>query len=39
MRAQVRFARCVYPVKLKNLKANHNGFTDKEIATEVVYIP
>ena len=25
-------------VKLKNLKANHNGFTDKEIATEVVYI-
>ena len=30
---------CVYPVKLKNLKANHNDTLDKKFAAAVVYIP
>ena len=39
MRAQVRFARCVYPVKLKNLKANHNVGEASNAFSSVVYIP
>ena len=31
--------RCVYPVKLKNLKANHNLLPNRRIRTGVVYIP
>ena len=30
---------CVYPVKLKNLKANHNKIILRPIALTVVYIP
>ena len=30
---------CVYPVKLKNLKANHNGPILKTVFQFVVYIP
>ena len=30
---------CVYPVKLKNLKANHNRFGSETTTTGVVYIP
>ena len=30
---------CVYPVKLKNLKANHNNMKKITPLTKVVYIP
>ena len=30
---------CVYPVKLKNLKANHNGNSSRFPRPVVVYIP
>ena len=30
---------CVYPVKLKNLKANHNIILTKLFVAAVVYIP
>ena len=30
---------CVYPVKLKNLKANHNRPADAILDRPVVYIP
>ena len=30
---------CVYPVKLKNLKANHNDGATAGAAQNVVYIP
>ena len=30
---------CVYPVKLKNLKANHNRFKYLAVIVKVVYIP
>ena len=30
---------CVYPVKLKNLKANHNASQMLSFAGNVVYIP
>ena len=30
---------CVYPVKLKNLKANHNYAEGTKLQLDVVYIP
>ena len=30
---------CVYPVKLKNLKANHNSWLKSSPTWSVVYIP
>ena len=38
-RASVGVRSCVYPVKLKNLKANHNGQSVARLSLVVVYIP